>query len=1135
MRLGCRAVLLAFVLTLVASAQNKTIHVPADQPTIQAGIDAASNGDIVIVAPGTYHENIDFKGKSIEVTSNNGGTTYPVTTTIIDGSGLGPVVNMSNSTDTADAPTLQGFTIQNGGIPQTAGGPHGAIYAVTPGTTLSVPVIESNIIKNNFCQGIYISGPGTDILYNEIELTTVPATCPALEGNGSAVYIGASNYVTIVSGNTIELNTASVAASSDKGGGAGINISGLLVSYVTDNIIRNNTTTGYGGGIYYANASGVYLEHNLIYGNKGISGGVDLVVPGATTGSIAGLIANNTIAENTGIGTSSNVASDLFIGGNLAQYVVINNIIVGYTNGQSAINCSTAYAAQTLTPLVFDHNDIYSMPSGTNRPFGGACTTPAGTFGNISVDPAFKSATAAALAAGTSDFHLQTGSPAIDTGNNYILVFGSPVALDPDGTSIPQDATAVGYAIVDMGAYEAPSSGPKDPTGTALYVIPDKYQTYTYSAGQSAILTMYLYENLPSLITMSNGGNLTVNEDSGAIGTLTASGAQTIFTTPPLTQGIHSFYVTYGGDSPASPATSVEFYLTVGPAAGAITTTTLTSSLNPSNVGDNVTFTATVSASTTPTGTVTFAYLGGQIGATQTLDANGKASVSTATLPSGHVGITANYTPAGNFEESGTQLTQVVNGLPTTSTIISAPATSTQGSSVSLQASVAPTTPPGVGTPTGYVSFSTGGTALGQAQLNGAGVATLSTTALPPGSDPITCTYLGDDNYSTSDCTNSPVTDVRASSTLMLTAISNPSYALAPVTFKAVLTYGSGTPAPAGNTITLTIGTTSIVLTTDATGTATYTAPGFDTSAGIPVTAAFAQTATLFASSAMLQQVVNPNPTKTALSGSPNPGAYGASVTLTAIVSTSTESTAPPSGTVQFFDGTTALGTATLTASTATTATSTLTAPSLALGGHTLTASYNPANIDFLNSSNNIAYTVAVPDFSITAAQSPFLVPVNGSATNLITLTSTTGFQGTIQIACPASIPSGNTCALSAPAVTLTVGGTATTTLTVTNKSSSQTTGGGFFGSLSTPTRITLAALFPAALLLLPRRRRRLACALLLAAFLLTGALSITGCKMGETFIDLGHFDLVLTASGISAGLITPTTHALDIPVKITK
>ncbi len=61
---------------LPAAARAATLNVPAQYPTIQAGVNAAANGDTVLVADGTYtgsgNRDIDFLGKNISVTSQHG-------------------------------------------------------------------------------------------------------------------------------------------------------------------------------------------------------------------------------------------------------------------------------------------------------------------------------------------------------------------------------------------------------------------------------------------------------------------------------------------------------------------------------------------------------------------------------------------------------------------------------------------------------------------------------------------------------------------------------------------------------------------------------------------------------------------------------------------------------------------------------------------------------------------------------------------------------------------------------------------------------------------------------------------------------------------------------------------------------
>ncbi|HET6929299.1 MAG TPA: Ig-like domain repeat protein [Candidatus Acidoferrum sp.] len=189
--------------------------------------------------------------------------------------------------------------------------------------------------------------------------------------------------------------------------------------------------------------------------------------------------------------------------------------------------------------------------------------------------------------------------------------------------------------------------------------------------------------------------------------------------------------------------------------------TAVLSSVDPSALGQPVTFTATVSPVApgfgTPTGTVTFLDGGSPIGF-GTLN-GGIAAFTTSALTTGNHTITTSYGGDGNFNGSTGLLTgnpQMVTKGPATTTVTSSRNPQAFGQSVTFTATVV-AAPPGSGTPTGTVTFLDGGSPIGTGTLSG-GTVTFTTSALAAGNHTITANYSGDANFtgSTGSLTGNP-------------------------------------------------------------------------------------------------------------------------------------------------------------------------------------------------------------------------------------------------------------------------------------------------------------------------------------------------------------------------------------------
>lgn len=323
-----------------------TIYVPSQYPTIQQGLNAAQSGDTVMVAAGTYPENITWPTRDAIVLISEDGPQ----TTIIDGSGTGRVINFPSFAFSQNTQII-GFTVQNGKAIQSAG-------ILVNGS----PYIYDNIIQRNIAEGtetwvygggIFCDGTGSP----QIVANTIRGNVAKGEywNYGAGIYVDGQNSAFIL-GNTIE-NDSAIGGSWNYG--AGIYCDGQSQPDIRHNIIQNNVayqgSRGHGVGIYVDMNCNAYILSNLIYSNTAQSGSWNYGA-GILVNSGAEVI-NNTIVGNSCIGGAWRYGGGIFIYD--STNTIGNNIIVNNTAGSGGgIYCSTLGHATLL------NNDVWNNTGG---------------------------------------------------------------------------------------------------------------------------------------------------------------------------------------------------------------------------------------------------------------------------------------------------------------------------------------------------------------------------------------------------------------------------------------------------------------------------------------------------------------------------------------------------------------------------------------------------------------------------------------------------------------------------------------------------------------------------------------------------------------------------------------------------
>ncbi len=348
--IGIAAVaIIGVAISAIFALGSSDVTVPDKYPTIQEAIDAAEEGDEIVVDIGVYRENLDFRGKSITLRSTDPDDPGVVDSTIIDGGNAGAVVSF-RSGETEEA-VLSGFTITRGGGLLISGG--------------SSPLITKNNIEGNSAEvgaGIAIFDSSPTILENTITGNSgfwgggihVEESSPLIEGNtiqrndaeyGSGIVIYSNASPTLLN-NTISENTANQL-------GGGIAIAGNSNPSLEGNTIIDNSAER-GGGLYIEDSEPV-VENNTISANRAVNGG-GLFLINSLSAALA--IISNEIADNL----ASFAGAGLYMQG--SSPTIEDNMFMDNTSERLGGGLAVYNSSPVLLRNVFENNEAEGEDGG---------------------------------------------------------------------------------------------------------------------------------------------------------------------------------------------------------------------------------------------------------------------------------------------------------------------------------------------------------------------------------------------------------------------------------------------------------------------------------------------------------------------------------------------------------------------------------------------------------------------------------------------------------------------------------------------------------------------------------------------------------------------------------------------------